>query len=239
MKSPAQSIHSPLGVFEVILSPRRIVVLATLFVVGGISVAEAQQKESRWEKTIAGFEAVDAKNPPEPGGIVFTGSSSVRMWDLKKSFPELQLVNRGFGGSEIADSTEFASRFLIPHKPRQIVLYAGDNDIAKGKDAAAVIEDFQQFVNTISTALPETKIAFLAIKPSISRWKLWPTMKAANDGIAAICEADPKLDFIDISPDMFGDDGKPDPALFAKDGLHMTPAGYERWTARVRKTLGW
>lgn len=222
-----------------VLNLKRIVFLTLAIAFGGMHAADAQTATSRWEKTIAGFEAADKKNPPEPGGIVFTGSSSVRLWDLEESFPEMKAVNRGFGGSEIADSTEFAARFLIPHHPRQIILYAGDNDIGHGKDAATVIRDFKQFVHTISTALPETKIAFVAIKPSIKRWSMWPTIQQANAGIEAVCKADPKLDFIDISQGMLGEDGMPIASLFAKDGLHLSPAGYALWNARVRETLGW
>ncbi|MEZ6090571.1 MAG: GDSL-type esterase/lipase family protein [Pirellulaceae bacterium] len=201
--------------------------------------ATAQQTEDRWEKEIQKFERQDQERPPVLGGDLFIGSSSVRLWDLSKSFPDRSTVNRGFGGSQIADSTKYVQRIVVPHRPSQIVMYAGDNDIAHGKDPDQVVADFQQFVNTVFGVLPETKIAFIAIKPSIKRWELWPQMKAANQGIEAICQSDPRLIFIDISQDMLEGDAKPSADLFAKDGLHLSDKGYALWNARVEATLGW
>lgn len=199
----------------------------------------AKSQPDRWESEIAAFEKSQKDNPRAPGGVVFVGSSSIRLWNLDESFPELKPINRGFGGSQIADSTRYVARILVPLKPRQLLLYAGDNDVAAGKDANAVVADFQQFVNTVFAALPETKIAFIAIKPSVKRWDMWPVMKSANDRIATLCEDDSRLEFVDISSVTLGADGQPDASLFAKDGLHLNEAGYRRWTAKVRDTLGW
>src|SRR5579859_3047551 len=63
----------------------------------------AQQDSRKWEKDIAAFEASDRTNPPPKDCIVFVGSSSIRFWSsLKEDFPGLPVVNRGFGGSELA-----------------------------------------------------------------------------------------------------------------------------------------
>ena len=95
--------------------------------------ADDPAKFAKWEKEIAAFEAADQKQPPPKGGIVFVGSSSIRLWDVKKSFPGLPVINRGFGGSQIEDSTHFAERIVFPYEPCAVVFYAGDNDIASGK----------------------------------------------------------------------------------------------------------
>ena len=204
--------------------------------------AGAQEKaavdpNARWEKDIAAFEAADAKGAPPKDSFLFVGSSSIRLWDLDASFPGVEAINRGFGGSEIENSTHFADRIIVPHQPHTVLLYAGDNDVAKGKSADRVVDDFQLFVAGVHKDLPETHIAFIAIKPSIKRWEMWPTMKAANDRIAAICSGSPKLTFLDIAKVTIGDDGKPDPALFAKDGLHLNAAGYKAWSALVSPLL--
>ncbi len=188
---------------------------------------------ARWEKSIAAFEAQDKKQPPPRNAILFVGSSSIRLWKLNDSFPKLDVINRGFGGSEIADSTHFADRIILKHAPRTVVLYAGDNDIAKGKSPEQVSKDFAQFVKTIHAKLPKTKIAFLAIKPSIKRWNLVGKMKAANASIQTQCQQDDRLVYVDIFKPMLDDDGKPRPELFAKDGLHLNAAGYQLWTQVV------
>jgi len=115
-----------------------------------------------------------------------------------------------------------------------VVLYAGDNDIAAGKSAEQVVHDYQVFVEAIQAALPETKIVFIAIKPSLARWKLAPLMQKANVLIAAECAKRPRLEFVDIWQPMLGPDGRPRKELFRADGLHMSHAGYLIWSQLVR-----
>ncbi len=186
-------------------------------------------QDNKWEKDIRAFEERDKKDLPPQGGIVFVGSSSIRLWNLKKSFPELPAVNRGFGGSQLADSVTFADRIVIPHKPRMVVLYAGDNDIASGKKPDHVAADFSAFVKKIHDALPEAKITYIAIKPSIQRLALVEKMKSANEKIQETCKRDKRLLYVDIFTPMLGEDGKPRPELFQKDGLHLNAEGYKLW----------
>ena len=185
---------------------------------------------ARWESAIAEFEKLDKEQPPSPGGVLFVGSSSIRKWDLAASFPDLDCVNRGFGGSEIADSRHFAPRFILPHRPRIIVLYAGDNDLAREKTPDRVHEDFIAFTESIHQTLPKTRILFLGIKPSLARWELIEQIRAANDLIASTCAEDERLQFIDIESKMLNDEGKPREELLADDGLHLSKQGYAAWT---------
>jgi lysophospholipase L1-like esterase len=149
----------------------------------------------------------------------------------------LKTINRGFGGSEIADSIHFAERIILKHKPKVVLLYAGDNDISRGKSAETVTADFQKFVGVVREALPETSIGFIAIKPSIKRWNLVDEIRTANKAIAAICEKDDKLTYVDIFKPMLGQDGQPRPELFAKDGLHLNDEGYRVWAQVIRPLL--
>ena len=110
-------------------------------------------------------------------------------------------------------------------------MYAGDNDIAKGKTATRVAADFRTFVQTVRAKLPKANVLFIAIKPSIKRWNLSETMQAANREIQSICDDDDRLSYIDIWKPMLGDDGRPRAELFAKDGLHLNSDGYKLWTA--------
>lgn len=199
--------------------------------------AFANAEESRWEKTIQAFEARDAENPPPKGEIVFIGSSSIRMWNTTKDFPEFTIINRGFGGSQTIDSVEFAHRIAIPYAPRLVVLYAGDNDIAAGKSPEQVAEDAKAFFKTIHDALPNTRIAYVAIKPSILRWAMVDRMRAANELIRAHTETQSLLQFVDIDTPMLGDDGKPRADLFIQDGLHLSREGYDLWNAIIRPYL--
>ncbi|MDK1021203.1 MAG: SGNH/GDSL hydrolase family protein [Candidatus Hydrogenedentes bacterium] len=195
------------------------------------------EEEKRWEKAIQTFEQRDAENPPPKGEILFIGSSSIRMWKTAEDFPEYTIINRGFGGSQTADSVEFAARIAIPYEPRLVVLYAGDNDIAAGKSPEQVAEDARAFFKTIHDALPKTRIAYIAIKPSILRWEMVEKMRAANALIRAHTETVPHLQFIDIDTPMLGGDGKPRASLFIQDGLHLSREGYDLWNAIIRPYL--
>jgi lysophospholipase L1-like esterase len=192
---------------------------------------------AKWEKNIAAIEKRLAASPPTPGAVFFAGSSSIVQWDLKKSFPGAGYVNVGFGGSVIADSTHFAPRILTPHKPGAFVFYAGDNDTARGGKPEQVLADFKAFVTAVRKSNPDCRVVFVAIKPSLARWKLFDTQQKANALVRAYCEAEKGLAFVNVVPLMLGPDGKPMPELFVKDGLHLSPKGYELWTAAVKKVI--
>ncbi len=191
----------------------------------------------KWEASIQKFESQDKQTPQPQGANLFVGSSSIRMWKLDKSFPKSKTINRGFGGSEIADSIHFADRIILKHQPAVIQLYAGDNDISHGKSAETVTADFRKFVSVVRKKLPDVRITFIAIKPSIKRWNLADEIREANKAISAICAADNQMDYVDVFKPMLGDDGKPRPELFLKDGLHMNDEGYRLWASIVRPLL--
>ncbi|HUE70205.1 MAG TPA: SGNH/GDSL hydrolase family protein [Pirellulaceae bacterium] len=194
------------------------------------SGATAQEAAAdKWEKEIAALEAKDKESPPPRDGIVFIGSSSIRRWDLKKSFPELPAINRGFGGSQLADSVKYVPRIVVPYRPKTVVLYAGDNDIPAGKSPQQIADDFAAFVKAVRSQLPETKIIFLAIKPSPSRWKFYEEQQTANRMVREQCGAGKNLVFVDLVTPMLGGDGMPREELFVKDQLHLSDAGYALW----------
>lgn len=192
----------------------------------------------RWEAQIRAFEAEDRTNPPAPGGVLFVGSSSIVRWPLEQSFPDLPLIKRGFGGSQVADTLYFAERIILPYKPRVVVVYAGDNDIAVGKTAEQVRADYRALTAKILAALPRTRIVFISIKPSLKRWALFEKMQAANRLIEADCARDERLVYLDVVGPMLGPDGKPRAELLAADELHLSDEGYALWTRLLRPYLG-
>lgn len=199
--------------------------------------AAAPRDPARWEKAIADYEAQDRQQAPPQGGAVFVGSSSIRLWKLDRSFPNLPAVNRGFGGSELADSVHFADRLITPHRPRAVVVYAGDNDLSRGVSPEKVADDYRRLAETIRRDLPEARIVYIGIKPSLKRWALIEKVRQANALIREATEADDRQAFVDVDAPMLGDDGQPRPELFAADGLHLSEQGYALWTKLVRPHL--
>jgi lysophospholipase L1-like esterase len=192
---------------------------------------------ARWEKDIAAFAKSDNENPPPKNGVVFVGSSSIRLWDLKKSFPAMPVINRGFGGSHLADVVHFVGMLVIKHQPRLVVLYAGENDIAAGAGPARVSGDFREFVKIVHKELPETEIIYLSIKASVARWKIVGELQTANRLIEEECKKDRLLRFVDVATPLLGDDGKPRRELFAGDGLHLNEKGYVIWASILKPLL--
>ncbi|RIK88340.1 MAG: hypothetical protein DCC67_00835 [Planctomycetota bacterium] len=223
-------MRQPLAIFAAFL----------LFCFGASTAAAVQTspcEPQRWAPEMAAFEKQDAQSPPPKRGLLFVGSSSIRLWDLEKSFPELPAINRGFGGSQLCDSVHHAELLVLKHQPAKIVVYAGDNDIAAGKSPEQVAGDFQALVATVRAALPRTPIIYIAIKPSIARWKLAEKMKRANKLIEAQCAKNEGLHFVDVWRPMLGDDGQPRRELFRDDGLHLNDAGYALWAELVKPML--
>lgn len=186
---------------------------------------------SQWEPDIRRFEAADRTNPVRPGTpIIFVGSSSIRMWQtLEADFPGLAVLNRGFGGSELSDVVRFVDRIVVPHRPRVIVLYAGENDLAAGKVPAQVFRDFQSFVEIIHRKLPETRLVFVSLKPSLARLHMIDKFRETNRLIRDYVRLDDKVVYVDVFNPMLDGSGQPRPDLFLEDGLHMNARGYAIW----------
>jgi len=217
-----------------------VVVLVAAGAGGGAWVLQAMQSAGFWESAIVAFEEADREQPPAAGAVVFTGSSSIRMWSsLAEDMAPLAVVNRGFGGSHIAHVNHFAERIVTPYRPSAVVLYAGDNDLAAGseKTPESVLGDFRRFVEIVHAAQPAAPIYFLAIKPSLSRWDRWPQMSDANARIEAFAAGTEGVEYVDVATPMLGEDGRPRPELFIVDGLHMSEAGYVLWTSILKPVL--
>ena len=198
------------------------------------AVVAAPATATNFATEIAQFETADRTSPPAPGGILFTGSSSIRLWpDLQKDFPNVPVLNRGFGGSTFADVLYFAPRIVLPARPRLIVLYVGDNDLAAGRTPEQVAADYATFVAFVRRELPETRVAYVSIKPSPSRWAIVGAMRRANALIAEQIASDGAAMYVDVFTPMLGANGRPLPSLFISDSLHMTPAGYAIWRAQL------
>jgi lysophospholipase L1-like esterase len=199
--------------------------------------APAAGQDPRYEKEFAAFEALDRTSPPPAGQIVFVGSSTIVDWDPARYFPDLTIINRGLWGSSLIDSVRLVDRIVLPYQPRLVVVYAGDNDIDSGQTSEDVTVQFERFARAIHATLPQTRIVFIGIKPSPQRWLTIDRARAANERIRTLCSRDDRLAYLDVDGVMLGWDEKPRKDLFAGDGLHLSPQGYQLWTTLLRPFL--
>lgn len=191
--------------------------------------------EIRWKSSMAAFAAADREKAPAANGTLFVGSSTIRMWShLAQDFRDLPVINRGFGGSTMADCHYFVKQLVVQYKPRQVLVYAGDNDLAVGRTPAQVLDSFKGFVETVRRELPDTRIAYISIKPSPSRESLMPKVREANTLLAQYVRSLPNAAYIDIFHPMLDGAGAIRADLFGPDRLHMNELGYALWQSVIR-----
>jgi len=201
------------------------------------AAAQAKPKSTgteRFEPEIAAFEKWDRQNAVPRDCILFVGSSSIRLWQTAEAFPDLPVINRGFGGSTVPDVIHFADRIVFKYRPRTIVFYAGDNDLAAGRKWGEVFSDIETFENRVLMASnfrrgSPTRLVYLPIKPSPARWKFWPEAQKVNERLYAIAEKVQWVKYVDTATPLLGPDGQPRKELFRNDGLHLNDQGYKIW----------
>lgn len=234
---------------------RLLACFALLTITCGIALAQARTAESgaqptvvrpvapphdfnKWEKEVAAYEAADRASPPPKGGVLFIGSSTIRLWKtLAEDFPDHKVINRGIGGSEIVDSTHFAERIIFPHEPRLIFLRAGGNDIHSGRLPEEVAGDFAGFVEKIHARLPRTEIAYIFVSPAPARWGENDKYQELNRRIREMALRMPRVTCVDAYDVSLNSQGQARHELFVADKLHFNAEGYKMLAERVRPYL--
>jgi lysophospholipase L1-like esterase len=225
------------------------VIMLLVVAVGGLTVMQVRGELARlvdddpavWLPAIEAFEARDLSRPPAPGGIVFTGSSSIRFWrELEADLAPLPVIRRGFGGARMSDMVHYVDRVVLPYRPSVVVLFAGTNDLA-GFSSDGTPEEIRdgwvRFTSAVHAELPEARIYFLSITPTRMRWKHWPEARRANELVAAQARTDERLGYIDATDHFLAQDGRPDPRFFRFDRLHLNRRGYGVWASVIRPVL--
>jgi len=194
-----------------------------------------------FDKEVAALEAAFKKAAPAPGGVLFYGSSSIRLWKtVKDDFPGMNVINNGFGGSTCPDAIKYFDRLVVPCHPSTIVFYEGDNDLGKGRTAEQLFADYQTFAKLVESKLPNTKVLYLSVKPSPKRADLIATQRKVNAMLEGWIKSskDPKLTFVNVFNSMVDAKGLPRADLFGPDKLHMNRDGYKIWINKVVTLIG-
>ncbi|MBV9986156.1 MAG: G-D-S-L family lipolytic protein [Chitinophagaceae bacterium] len=210
-----------------------------LFIIGCLA-AISLLAQPPFRKEIDAFKKKDSVQMPLPANILFVGSSSFTKWtDVLDYFPGYPILNRGFGGSSLPDLIRYADEIIYPYKPKQIVIYCGENDLAAADSATPVmvLQRFTQLFGMIRAHLPGVPLAFISIKPSPSRWKLEPAIVESNKLIKDFLRGQPHTNFIDVHSAMLKPDGSVMDDIFIADKLHMNAKGYTIWTPLIRQVL--
>ncbi len=200
--------------------------------------AQSNPDPHRFDKEMENFQYWDSKNAIPENHVLFVGSSSIRMWTSAESFPDLPVVNRGFGGAHISDMIFFQENILLKYgAPACIVMFCGGNDVAGGKSAEQVLNDFKTWWSIIQNNFAGTPLVFIPIKPCPSRWNIWQEENRVNMAVLEMSKVEPHLYYADTAAPMLDTGQPPTNDLFLDDLLHLSDTGYEMWTGVVRSVL--
>jgi lysophospholipase L1-like esterase len=202
----------------------------TLFVLFQGAYTLKAQDPSRFQSQVT--ELANASHHPSPSKqfVLFTGSSSVRMWtDVQSYFPGYFIVNNGFGGSHFSDLLYYYQELVLNFKPDILFVYEGDNDIASGKKPGKVLKEAKELAERIEKDLPSTKVVFISAKPSVARWHLKKEYQAFNKKLERLCKSKANFEFADVWEAMTDKNGNVFKDVFLKDDLHMNKKGYDIW----------
>lgn len=195
-------------------------------------------RANEWREQIEGYYENDRKQFPESGSILFVGSSSIRMWkNLESYFPDHRVLSRGFGGAWISDVLYHMQRLVIAYDPAQIVLYAGENDLANGVSPETVVEDVRCFVRLAEIFLPGVPVLVLSVKPSPFSSRILDKQLQTNRMLEEMCRGKKNLTYLDVASLMFDSKGKLREELYRDDRLHMTPEAYKLWAQKIEPYL--
>ncbi|MBN8247965.1 MAG: hypothetical protein J0L84_11035 [Verrucomicrobia bacterium] len=200
--------------------------------------AMAAETRGEFDGEIRRFAESDHRQPHSTNAVVFAGSSSFRLWtNLPAAFPDLTVLNRGFGGSTMRDLLHHFDPVIAVRRPRAVVVYEGDNDLAKGRTPEAIAGDYAEFLDRMHRQLPGAPVLILAVKPSPSRRSLFDQQRDLNQRLRQLCTSRPGVGFADTFSAVLDAAGEPDPALFESDRLHLNHRGYRAWTPVIVNAL--
>ncbi|WP_339675402.1 SGNH/GDSL hydrolase family protein [Cyclobacterium marinum] len=185
-------------------------------------------------------EKIHQDNPIQENlnSIVFTGSSTIRMWkSLQEDFPQHNVINAGFGGSQASDLLYYIDELILDYKPTKVFIYEGDNDISSGKSTDEILMTFNLITSKIHEALPETEIVIISPKPSVARWKLADQYLELNKKLKKFTKSEKYMKYADLWKPMLNKDKEPMDDIFIKDNLHMNEKGYAIWAKTIKKYL--
>ncbi|MEP7037355.1 MAG: SGNH/GDSL hydrolase family protein [Acidobacteriota bacterium] len=209
-----------------------------LFIYSPFVSAQTYNRSKIWDAEINALTEIDIKQTPPKNAVLFVGSSSIRMWkNLRSSFPDLNVINRGFGGSRLEDVNFYFDRIVAPYNPKTIVLYAGENDVNEGVAPETVLESYRKFAAMTHNKFPKSKLLYVSLKPSPSRWQIADNYRKTNDLIKAEITRDKLTAFVDVWSAMLGANNEPKPDIFLEDKLHLNEKGYAIWREVLAKYL--
>lgn len=195
----------------------------------GFSFKANSQNPERFAKTVNELVAKEYHFDNDKPLVVFTGSSSIRMWkDVQEYFPDYNIINNGFGGSTFFDLCHYYKELIISRKPEVLFIYEGDNDLKRTTPEQA-IKHAEELLGLLKEELPQTRIVLITPKPSIARWNLKSDYEKMNKLLDQLASRTDNVELANVWDAMLDSNGVVYQNIFKKDDLHMNKKGYDLW----------
>ena len=194
----------------------------------------------KWEPDVVKLEKLDSAETYSPDAILFTGSSSIRLWtDIKTDMAPWNVIQRGYGGAKMSDYIAYADRIFKPHRIQAAVFFIA-NDITGAKDVKTPEEVRKLFLRVLKIfrkSHPDTPFFYIEITPTPLRWKSWPLIAKGNELVKQECSRHRNTYFISTSAAFLNEKGEPRSELFKADKLHQNSDGYKIWSGIIKADL--
>ena len=170
----------------------------------------------------------------DQGAIVFAGDSLTAGWKaplLAAAFPGVKIANRGVGGDTSRGLLFRFKEDVIDLHPRAVMLLIGGNDLSAHGNPAHVIENLTAVLDQLRAAAPTIPV-ILCIGPASANPQAPHKPGARADLVArltALGASRPDVTLLNLFPLMSTPEGAPIPEYYAKDLVHLSQKGYEKW----------
>lgn len=194
----------------------------------------------KWNADIEKLEALDKAEPDPNDGILFIGSSSIRLWEnIAKDMLPYAAISRGYGGAKYSDLAVFTKRLVTPHHYRALVVFVG-NDIS-GSDQDQTPEEVAKLARYVCDVSlehqPDAPVFLIEVTPTPLRFKHWSKIVGLNTKLREISLTKPGTHFIATAEHYLDDFKQPRAELFRQDRLHQNDAGYAQWCRLLKRHL--
>lgn len=176
--------------------------------------------------------ALSCEDEEADATLDFIGDSLVAGWDLPAYFPSRIVQNYGKNGATIDYLEQYAGSFV----GRTVVVEIGTND--SWQMAPQHVEAYSRRYIEAVVGLGAKKVYLFSVLPRDLKNDAPDTNRNVLNFNAIIkqkVKGYPQITYLDVYPD-FLHHGKPNPGLY-KDGLHLSPPGYEILSAALDNAL--
>ena len=163
--------------------------------------------------------------------VAFIGDSLTDGYDVKTSYPDMTVVNRGIGADTTFDLEGRLQVSLYDLKPKVVVMLIGANN------PETMFDNYERILQGFCENLPHTRVVLLSCTSMSGDWGKNNHLAAYNNVKIKMLAEKYSFAFVDLySPLLNLETGEIYDA-YTTDGGHLTRLGYEVLTREITPVL--